>query len=250
MFVRVRKKDAGYYRSMVYAALGTGWFLQYIVLNPNTNAFELIPYLDKSVKLAEPLVEMIQPESSEFVTRSGAYLLKLNRRCKDLGIVLDHMSTICGYDDVCDNVDFLSDILLNGSVKADKYPIRLRSFSDQTDWQYILTQEKANEFMNAFAGFHDATMEQVLYSEKDGSSNVSIIFDNGRSYGVVELCFEGVRMIKIVPAQENHSRELFSASLIVNNESVFWADEEMEQMNDGHSGSFVISLSLKWRKIG
>ena len=35
MFVRVFDKDSGYFRSMVYAILGTGGFLRYIVINPN-----------------------------------------------------------------------------------------------------------------------------------------------------------------------------------------------------------------------
>lgn len=250
MFVRVRKKNAGYYRSIVYATLGIGWFLQYIVLNPNTNEFDIISYLDKTAKPAEPLVEMIQPDNSEFVTRSGAHLLKLKRCCKDKGIELDNVDTMSGYCDVCDNVEFLSDLLMNGSVPADKYPIKRRTVSDQSDWNYILTQKNADDFMKLFAGFHDSTIEQISYTEKNGSSNVSIIFDNSGWYGIVELCFEGVQLIRIVPAPENYSREIFSASLITYNESVFWADDDLEEMDDDYSGSFVKALCLKWRKIG
>lgn len=61
--------------------------------------------------------------------------------------------------------------------------------------------------------------------------------------------FEGVQLIRIVPAPENYSREIFSASLITYNESVFWADDDLEEMDDDYSGSFVKALCLKWRKI-
>ena len=48
MFVRVFDKEKNiYYKSMVYAMVGTGWFLQYIVLNPHTQKFELVDYLEK-----------------------------------------------------------------------------------------------------------------------------------------------------------------------------------------------------------
>ena len=56
-------------------------------------------------------------------------------------------------------------------------------------------------------------------------------------------------MLKIVPAPENYSRELFEASLIVENESVFWADAYMEQADETYSGSMVKALCLKWRRV-
>lgn len=250
MFVRVHKNKKCYYRSMVYAILGIGWYSQYIVLNPNTNEFELIPYLDKTVTPAVPLIEVIQTDNSEFLTYSDAKLLKLKLCCEDKKIVTDKLDSMCGYCDVCDNVDFLSDILLNKSISADKYPVKYRDFLDKTDWQYILTQKDADDFMKLFAGFHDSTLEKVFYSETNGYSNACMTFDNSGWYGIVELCFEGVQTLKIVPAPENYSREIMSASLTVKNESIFWADESMEQIDDDYTGSFVKALCLKWRKIG
>ena len=56
-------------------------------------------------------------------------------------------------------------------------------------------------------------------------------------------------MMKIMPATENYSRELFEASLIVENESVFWADAYMEKANDLYEGSIIRALNLKWKKL-
>lgn len=56
-------------------------------------------------------------------------------------------------------------------------------------------------------------------------------------------------MMKILPAGENYSREILDASLIVENESVFWADSYMEKPDISYDGSIITALSLKWRKV-
>ena len=121
--------------------------------------------------------------------------------------------------------------------------------SDRTGWNYILTQEDADDFMKLFVGFHDSTLEKALYSEEFCTSSICMTFDNTGWYGIVELCFEGVQTVKIVPPGENYTRDIFDASLIIRDESVFWADQYMEQIDNNYSGSFVKALCLKWRKI-
>ena len=74
-----------YYKSMVYSTVGIGWYLQYIVLNPYTQSFDLVDYLDKSTKPATPLVETIQPDTSDFVIHKGSQLLKLKHFCETNG---------------------------------------------------------------------------------------------------------------------------------------------------------------------
>ena len=55
--------------------------------------------------------------------------------------------------------------------------------------------------------------------------------------------------MKIVPAPENYTKELYEASLIVKDECVFWADSCMDVPNETYEGSLIKALSLKWRKI-
>ena len=103
--------------------------------------------------------------------------------------------------------------------------------------------------MRIFAGFHDSTLEKTVYTETDEAATVLLTFDNSGWFGIAELCFEGIRVLRIVPAPENYSRELTEASLIVENESVFWADAYMEQADETYSGSMVKALCLKWRRV-
>ena len=250
MLVRVFNKEKNiYYKSMVYAIVGIGWFLQYIVLNPHTHSFELVDYLDKQYQPAKPLVEIIQADDAEFVVYEGSHMLKYKQFCKTTGHKFVDVKRMMGYQDVLENHAFVADILTNHSVPFDSHKISARNLSDTAEWNYILTQADADDFMKMFAGFHDSTLETINYSESNASTIVNAIFDNRGWFGIVELCFEGIQMMKVVPASQNYSRELFEASLIVENESVFWADAYMEKANDLYEGSIIRALNLKWKKL-
>lgn len=248
MFVRVFDKGSGaYYKSMVYGTVGTGWFLRYIVLNPRSRCFELVEYLDKQVTPARPLVEMIQPDSDEFVFSDDVQLPLLKHGSAANGFA--DVQPIKGYPEVLENKSFLAKILAKGTVPAAEYDISERKPGDMDGWNYILTQRDADAFMEQFAGFHDSTLEKVTYRESEECAAVNAVFDNRCWFGVAELCFEGVQLLKILPAPENYSREIFEASLIVADESVFWADSAMESPDCAYEGSIIKALSLKWRKI-
>ncbi len=250
MFVRVFDKQKNmYYKSMVYATVEIGWFLQYIVLNPHTHSFELVDYLDKQFEPAKPLVEIIQPNHQAFIVYSGTQMLKYKHYCKVNGYKFVDVKQMMGYPEVLENNAFLANILANHSVPFDAYNISARNIDDISEWNYILTQADADDFMKKFVGFHDSTLEKIIYSESNSATVVNAIFDNSGWIGVVELCFEGVQMLKIMPAAENYFREIFEASLIVDNESVFWADSYMEKPNISYEGSIIKALNLKWKKV-
>lgn len=250
MFVRVFDKETNnYYKSIVYATVGIGWFLQFIVHNPHTRSFELVDYLDKRFEPAKPLVEIIQPDHEEFIIYTGAQMLKYRHFCKTNGCQFIDVKRMMGYPEVLENNAFLAELFVKRSVPFDAYSISAKTLGDTTEWNYILTQADADDFMKKFVGFHDSTLEKIGYSESNSSTVVNAIFDNNGWFGVVELCFEGVQMLKIMPASENFSREICEASLIVENESVFWADAYMEKPNNSYEGSIIRALNLKWRKI-
>lgn len=251
MFVRVfDKKNNIYYKSIVYALLGKGWHEQYIVLNPNTRNFELVDYLDKQTNPTKPLVEKIQSNEENFVVYKDDNLLKYKLFCKDNGYeYVEIKFEMKGYPEVIDNNAFLAKILINRSVPFNEYSIPIRNLEDTSEWNYILTQEDADDFMHKFAHFHDSTLDKLSYSDSYSATTVNAIFDNSGWFGVVELCFESVQILKIVPSPENYTKELYEASLIVKDECVFWADSFMDVPNETYEGSLIKALSLKWRKI-
>lgn len=250
MFVRVfDKKENKYFKSIVYSTVGTGWFLQYIVLNPITNTFELVDYLDKNISPAKPLVEIIQSDCSDFNTYEGSQILKYKHFCKTNGIEFVDINQMMGYPDVCENYAFLADIFTKKSVPIGAYNISIQTLKDATEWNYIFTQSDADDFMKKFAGFHDSTLEKINYVESNYSTKANAIFDNGGWFGVVELCFEGIQMLKIIPATENYTREISEGCLIVEDEHVFWADSSLDKTDTSYDGNTIKALSLKWKKI-
>ena len=250
MFVRVYDKlNSRCYKSIVYGTINVGWFLQYIVLNPLDNCFELVEYLDKSIKPAKPLVETIQRDSDDFKVYEKALLLKYKHYCKKNEKSMD-INRLCGYSDICEDFEFITDIIENKFVSAEKYAIQLRQLSDKDNWDYIQTQEDANKFMKLFMGFHDSTLDKLVYDEEHGYTKVIVAFDNKGWYGIVELCFEGILELNIRPAKENYDRYIYEATMLVENETVFWADGYMENEDLAYNGSYIKAMNLKWRKIG
>ena len=250
MYVKVTCPVSGScYRSVVYATINSGWLLQYVVLNPYTNCFELIDYLDKTCEPAKPLVYMIQPDDRGLNRYSGPELLKFKRYCKSTGYEPIQLSCLCGYPDVCENCDFLFEILREKKAPANQYKIQIRQPEDAAEWYYIKTQQDADHFMSLFAGFHDATLESLSYIEDwNGTKAVRAVFDNSGWFGIVELCFEGVEFLKIVPAKENHTREIYEATLRISDGNVLWCDGSSADSIDSFDGSMIRALSLKWRK--
>lgn len=249
MFVRVFDKNKNtYFKSMVYSEI-VDKCQRYIVLNPATNTFDLVDYLDLSVTPAKPIVEIIQSKTYGHKVYEGSTILKYKHFCKITGIEPADLMFMTGYPDVCENYAFLAEILIKKSVPAEKYNISIREPENESEWNYILTQSDADDFMQKFVGFHDSTLEKISYFESDAAASAIATFDNSVWFGVVELCFEGIQMMKIMPPTENCTRDIYEASLIVENESVFWADAYMEKPDYSYGGSIIKALNLKWRKV-
>ncbi len=99
----------------------------------------------------------------------------------------------------------------------------------------------------------------MKYGCGDGNQSyksLTVTLDNGGSFGVAELCFEGVYEFHVVTPCENGTDKMLGATLLVRDESVFWASEIGDIDDDGElasivfDGSFVKALSVKWRKAG
>lgn len=250
MYARIYDKAQDrYYKSIVYCGINHGYYRQYVVLNPYTDCFELVDYLDKSNSDLKPLVEIIQNDHEEWKSYQNALLLKYKHYCKK-NVKEATVDFLFGYPDVCENYEFISTISERKIVARLESCVSIRNLLDTNEWKYIQTQEDANEFMKLFAGFHDSTLEKMCYEENQGSTNVVATFDNSGWYGIVELCFEGVLAINIRPAKENYSREIYEGTLLIQDETVLWADWYMENEDLSFDGSYIKALNLKWRKIG
>ncbi len=245
MFVRAyEKKNDRYHKSIVYGTMGTGYFFKYILLNPYTDCFELVDYIDEEFGCERPMVETIQADhdgcdclEKEKVLCYGLYEEK-NRQ----------VDYLFGYPDIRENKAFIQELWEKKSVPKDKYPMIIRTLPDEDEWTYIKTQDDADAFMRVFAGFHDAILKKMTYQE-DSCTILNVIFDNEDWFGTVELCFEGVLAVNLRPPTENMMSDIFGASLLVENETIFWADEYIEKEDFHYEGNFIKALNLKWKKL-
>lgn len=240
MLIRVFDRENNrYYKSIVYGVVND--LSDAIVLNPYTECFELAPHFDTSGILYGPLYEIIQPERKEWVAGAAADLQKLQDLFGDRAV-----NFLYGYEDVVGNYDFLLALLQQKPVEKAAAGIQFRSPEDEAQWNYIRTQEDADAFLKLFEGFHDSTLDQLSYEEDGiGTRKLTAVFDNSGWYGVAELCFEGLIAMNLRPTQENRCRDIYCASLLVKDESIFWEEEAFNQ-----EGSYIKALNLKWRKIG
>lgn len=250
-YVRVfDKPNNRYYKSIIYCVMTvSGHQRQNVVLNPYTSCFELVGTWDKTKGASRILVETIRMDCGEWITYENAGLLKYKDYCKK-NRKKDVIDWLWGYRDVCENFEFLSAVTHDQSVPVDKAGIAVRGLSDADDWNYILTQKDADDFMQLFVGFHDAMLDKLVYEEEQYTSRAVATFDNSIWFGIVEICFEKISVIRLNPWEENYSHDIYEASLIVKDETVFWADDYMEKEDLSYDGHYIKALSMKWRKIG
>ncbi len=116
-------------------------------------------------------------------------------------------------------------------------------------WHDIMTQQQADDFMDCFADFHDATLESLAYTEGQDTP-AAVVTLNSIWCGRVELCFEGVQAVNLRPSPADATRAIQEATLLVKYRSAFWADARMSSVNCAHDGTFIHALSMKWRRIG
>lgn len=209
MFVRVfDKSNNKYYKSMVYALINSGYDEQAILFNPYKEAFELIDYLDKESKKYVPLYECINSNKNEWVSYEKVFLLKLKKYLKENNCT-EEIMCFRGYKEVFDNYKFMLKILQTKQVPIESTTINLKNNEDTNEWNYIRTQEDANEFMKLFVGFHDSTLDKLTYEEAYGKTQLNVVFDNSGWYGVVELCFEGLSALNLRTLSENGLRYIY-----------------------------------------
>lgn len=103
--------------------------------------------------------------------------------------------------------------------------------------------------MRIFNGFHDAVIEYLSFKENHEVSELSLLVDNSNWYGKVELKFEGVIVFKMMPSDIGHFNHIFQATLIVNNNMIFWADDHLDKEDLTYEGSYIKALNLKWRDV-
>ena len=107
-----------------------------------------------------------------------------------------------------ENNAFLANIFANHSVPFNTYKILARNLDDTTEWNYILTQADADDFMKKFVGFHDSTLEKIVYSESDSSAVANAIFDGTSAIMLSGECAQGEYPVECVKVMDKIARKV------------------------------------------
>lgn len=249
MYVRARDKaNQRYYKSLVYGLFNTGYYEQAILFNPHTDCFELVDCVDKEQKHPEPLYECINKEKNDWIIHEYIGVSDLNSHFKDHDFN-QKIEKFAGYKDVFEDFQFIQKIFRDKKVPLAETGQTVKENEDIDEWRYIRTQKDADEFMELFMGFHDSTINKVIYEGDYGKEQLNVIVDNSGWYGIVELCFEGFIRMHLQGVPENGSWEMYDATLIVKDESIYWADTLVKEEDMEYKGNWIKALNLKWKKI-
>ena len=247
--MRVRAYDSKterYFKSEVYAIVGKGISTRHLVLVPG----EVGNYL----KLLS-LVNIIKPERPvEWIRKSDASLVDSNALHTGKEIKLDFFA---GYPWVLEEPYILAKLLQGEEVIAEESNLSILD-TRLPDWCYVETQEDVDALMHETHGFHDSVLKNLEYvsgayvSEDKSMYPVNSLRALKMTFEsqwteTIELVFEGLVALNLRPSDDNFDAIIFSASILLKDETVFFVDDEMEKENLQTDCTCVKAYSLRWR---
>ncbi|MCL2855171.1 MAG: hypothetical protein FWE21_06085 [Defluviitaleaceae bacterium] len=256
-----------YFKSKVYAKINGGWYEKQLVLVLNADGayFKLFDFLDKSDPVKPiPLINLITPNSDGEaweLHRSGS----VDRHLEDFEELLSSnigFFEFWGYPWVFENKTILLELLRGGVVSLKDSGLEDKILDYKLDgWNYIETQQDIEFIMKQTYSFHDSILLAVNYISggyvdennamhpMDSTRQVTMIF-HSQWCRPIEMVFERVTAVNLRPASDNHSSNIFEASMFIENVSVFFCDTGFDKIDLSYEGTWIMAYVLRWRFNG
>ena len=133
-------------------------------------------------------------------------------------------------------------------------------------WYVVNSMEDISYLMTQFGNFHDSVLTELkyisgAYVNKDQTMvplnlkrEVSVVFQRqSEKLSSVELVFEGVKSIHLLPSIPDNSCEIFGAQILKYDGRFYWVDTDfgVSFLDDisQYSGNLISGEKLKWRSI-
>jgi len=264
MRVRVYDKDTNnYFVSEVYAIINSGYYEKYLVLEEidSKRYFRLFDYLDKSNngpifpvninlinsnELPEPWVYKTEPDLKYFMD-------KLDTKDK-----YKSLYSFKGYSFIFEQKDLLIALFKGNKVNYEKIMGNKKQICTKLNgWNFVESEKDIANLLETFGRFHDSVLRTLNYisgSRKveqgmivtDDIREVSMIFDSDWSDSI-EIVFEGVLALNLRPAKDNYTSELFSATIMLKDETILFYDDEVNSEHKDYEGTWINALGMRWR---
>ena len=132
-------------------------------------------------------------------------------------------------------------------------------------WSQVATQADADALMDLFGGFHDGCIREAhLWTDHWVAPDLSMScpghLDNRirflvqrqfRNPSAIELLFEEVTRFNLVPSPENYDSIIFSATLLMQGQVIFWSPDGNWRPDDPQrdDSTWISARKLYWREV-
>ena len=130
-------------------------------------------------------------------------------------------------------------------------------------WNEITDENSLKEFMERVSFFHDSCIKEMHYlSGAYVNENLDMYPVNDRRIlrviiqrqyeedSMIEMEFQGLKYLKLFPADEHYTCEILGSNIILKEDRVIWSDcEDKTDLEDGDTGTLVCASKLRWRPI-
>lgn len=164
-----------------------------------------------------------------------------------------------GYEYIWKQQDKLAELIVQGTIPYHELS-NIKIDTKLPDWNYIENNQDIDRLMKEFLGFHDSVIKQINYItgdyvDKDGSmclsesydKKIQMVFDSQWS-GSIEIVFEAVKVLHLVPPGENYLGDLFDASVFIKDLMIYFYDTGFDKIPESYDGTWVKALGMRWRK--
>lgn len=131
-------------------------------------------------------------------------------------------------------------------------------------WNEINTEDDLVGFMDKVYYFHDSCIKEMKYlsgayvNEKlemypinDRRILKVILQSQFDSISMIEMEFEGLKYLNLVPTDEQHTCEILDSTMILRNGFIYWYDcgGLSEADLDSYGGTMICASKFRWRSI-
>lgn len=131
-------------------------------------------------------------------------------------------------------------------------------------WNEISNDKELIIFMDSVCSFHDSCIKELKYlsgayvDEKLSMYPVNnrrilrmIIQRQFNENSMIEMEFEGLKCLKLIPNDDRFTCEILDATMIFKNGYIYWCDcgGVLEADLDNYDGTIICAAKLRWRTI-
>lgn len=131
-------------------------------------------------------------------------------------------------------------------------------------WTEILDKNALKEFMESVAFFHDSCIKEIkylsgayvdedlsMYPVNDRRVLSVIIQRQFKENSMIEMEFQGLKYLKLFPADDKYSCEILDSTMILKDDCIYWCDRGglSEADLDDYEGTLLCASKFRWRPV-